>query len=250
MDWIEANWLVFGAALVAAVLALWWLFGRTSKPTPRARKPDVLDEGVGPAQRNQALIDAPPAAQIITPPPVSGTMAGLGEVVAAAAQDAVEEAEAKVQEVAPPPSPPLPPPPPPEPKVVPKPEVVPEPEPQPAPPAKPAPEPLSEPEPAPEPQPAPAPAPEPEPEPEAPAAIAPDDLGRIKGLGPKLQALLPTLGVTTFAQIAAWTEEDLARIDPQLGPFAGRPARDGWIEQAKYLAAGDVAGFEDKFGKV
>ena len=37
--------------------------------------------------------------------------------------------------------------------------------------------------------------------PEAPtAAIAPDDLGRIKGLGTKLQALPPTLGVTSFAR--------------------------------------------------
>jgi predicted flap endonuclease-1-like 5' DNA nuclease len=87
------------------------------------------------------------------------------------------------------------------------------------------------------------------PVPDAPAAAA-DDLARIKGLGPKLQALLPTLGITTFAQIAVWTEADLARIDPLLGPFAGRPARDGWVEQAKYLAAGDVAGFEERFGKV
>ena len=43
---------------------------------------------------------------------------------------------------------------------------------------------------------------------------------------------------------------DLVKLDAQLGPFAGRPARDGWVEQAKYLAAGDVAGFEARFGKV
>ena len=77
-----------------------------------------------------------------------------------------------------------------------------------------------------------------------------DDLGRIKGLGPKLQALLPTLGISSFAQIAALSEADLAALDPKLGPFAGRPTRDGWVEQAKYLAAGDVAGFEALFGKV
>jgi predicted flap endonuclease-1-like 5' DNA nuclease len=108
-----------------------------------------------------------------------------------------------------------------------------------------------------EPTPAPAPAPEVEPAPEAaPAPIEPtasggaDDLSRIKGLGPKLQALLPELGITTFAQIAAMTEADLAELDARLGPFAGRPARDGWVEQAGYLAAGDVAGFEARFGKV
>ncbi|HEX4848791.1 MAG TPA: hypothetical protein VFV30_11650, partial [Novosphingobium sp.] len=82
------------------------------------------------------------------------------------------------------------------------------------------------------------------------AEAGPDDLSRIKGLGPKLQALLPTLGITTFAQIAALSDADLADLDGKLGPFAGRPAKDNWVEQAKFLAAGDVAGFEAKFGKV
>jgi len=77
-----------------------------------------------------------------------------------------------------------------------------------------------------------------------------DDLTRIKGIGPKVSTLLAQLGITTFAQIAAWTNEDLARIDPQLGAFAGRPARDKWIEQARLLAAGDTAGYEEQFGKL
>jgi predicted flap endonuclease-1-like 5' DNA nuclease len=76
------------------------------------------------------------------------------------------------------------------------------------------------------------------------------ELARIKGLGPKLQALLPTLGVTSLAQIAAWTEDDIDRIDAQLGAFAGRIRRDNWVEQAKFLAAGDMAGFEGRFGKL
>ena len=91
-------------------------------------------------------------------------------------------------------------------------------------------------------------------EPEAPAplpaAAAPDDLRKIKGVGPKLAALLHSLGVTTYAQIAAWTEADIDRIDAQLGTFAGRIRRDGWVEQAKFLAAGDTTGFEGKFGKL
>lgn len=77
-----------------------------------------------------------------------------------------------------------------------------------------------------------------------------DDLRKIKGVGPKLVALLASLGVTRFAQIAAWTDADIDRIDAQLGTFAGRVRRDSWVEQAKFLAAGDVAGFEGKFGKL
>ena len=82
----------------------------------------------------------------------------------------------------------------------------------------------------------------------APSA-APDDLTRIKGLGPKLAALLAELGVTTFAQIAAWDDAAVARIDAQLGRFSGRIIRDQWVEQAKLLAAGDESGFTAKFGK-
>ena len=77
-----------------------------------------------------------------------------------------------------------------------------------------------------------------------------DDLTRIKGLGPKIATLLRSLGVTRFDQIAGWSEADVARIDPQLGTFQGRIARDNWIEQARYLSAGDVSGFESRFGKV
>lgn len=84
----------------------------------------------------------------------------------------------------------------------------------------------------------------------AAAVGAPDDLTRIKGLGPKLRTVLAELGVTRFDQIAAWSDADIAAIDPHLGAFQGRIVRDNWVEQARYLAAGDVAGFEGKFGKV
>jgi len=90
--------------------------------------------------------------------------------------------------------------------------------------------------------PAPAPAP-------APASAAADDLSRIKGVGPKLVALLGELGVTSYAQIAAWNEADVARIDDQLGRFAGRITRDQWIEQAKLLSEADEAGFAERFGR-
>ena len=77
-----------------------------------------------------------------------------------------------------------------------------------------------------------------------------DDLSRIKGLGPKLRARLAELGVTRFEQIAGWSDADLAAIDAQLGAFAGRPAKDNWVEQARLLASGDLAAYEAKFGKV
>ncbi len=193
---IDMNTLVIGAAVLAVLLVGFILLRRGSTGAKRRDyKPDVLDEGAASIQRNQALIDAAPAAQIITAPPLSGTLAGVGEAVAVGAQDVVEEAEAEAEAETP---------------------AVPE---------------------------------TPAPAPEAPAGTA-DDLSRIKGLGPKLQALLPTLGITTYAQIAALTDADLADLDTKLGAFAGRPAKDNWVEQAKFLAAGDTAGFEAKFGKV
>ncbi len=79
---------------------------------------------------------------------------------------------------------------------------------------------------------------------------APDDLLRLKGVGPKLKALLIELGVSRYAQIAAWTDSDIAAIDARLGNFKGRPVRDQWVDQAKYLEAGDTAGFEAKYGKL
>lgn len=90
--------------------------------------------------------------------------------------------------------------------------------------------------------------------PTAPVVATPDtdedDLSRLKGVGPKLKTQLTALGVTRFAQIAAWTDADIIVIDAQLGTFKGRPVRDQWVDQAKYLASGDVAGFETKYGKV
>jgi predicted flap endonuclease-1-like 5' DNA nuclease len=76
-----------------------------------------------------------------------------------------------------------------------------------------------------------------------------DDLTRIKGLGPKIAGLLGEFGITSFAQIAAWTPEEVERIDAKLGRFAGRITRDQWVAQAQLLAAGDEAGFTEQFGK-
>ena len=63
---------------------------------------------------------------------------------------------------------------------------------------------------------------------------AADDLKLISGIGPKLEQVLNGLGVTRFAEIAAWSEDDVQRVDAQLG-ISGRILRDGWVEQARTL---------------
>lgn len=71
----------------------------------------------------------------------------------------------------------------------------------------------------------------------AKAAAGGDDLKQLSGVGPALEKKLHEAGVTTFAQIAAWTEADVADMDEKLS-FKGRIEREGWIEQAKELAKG------------
>lgn len=193
---IQANWLIFIAALLVGIVVAYWIFVQGSKPAPRDRRPDVLDEGAAPAQRNQALIDAPPAARFtgpvhIDPPAMAGTMAGIGELIAVAAQEEIDN---------------LPPPASAEPTAF---------------------------------------------AGQAPAGTGePDDLRKIKGLGPKMLTLLQSLGITRYAQIASWTDADLDELDTKLGSFAGRPRRDSWVEQAKLLAGGDTGAYEAKFGKL
>ena len=64
-----------------------------------------------------------------------------------------------------------------------------------------------------------------------------DDLKQLSGVGPALEKKLHEAGVTTFAQIAAWAEEDVAAMDEKLS-FKGRIEREGWIAQAVELAKG------------
>ncbi|MEP2782076.1 MAG: 50S ribosomal protein L21 [Pseudoruegeria sp.] len=64
-----------------------------------------------------------------------------------------------------------------------------------------------------------------------------DDLKKLSGVGPALEKKLLAGGVTSFAQIAAWGEADVAEFDEKLS-FKGRIEREGWIEQAKELAKG------------
>ncbi len=74
----------------------------------------------------------------------------------------------------------------------------------------------------------------------------PDDLTRIKGIGPKLNDLCQSLGVQRFDQIAAWKKADVAEVDQYL-KIKGRIDRDEWVKQAKLLAARDDAAHAAKY---
>jgi large subunit ribosomal protein L21 len=64
-----------------------------------------------------------------------------------------------------------------------------------------------------------------------------DDLSDISGVGPVIVKKLAAEGITTFAQVAAWSEADVEAIEEKLS-FKGRVGREDWIAQAKELAKG------------
>ncbi|MXO67298.1 hypothetical protein [Pelagerythrobacter marinus] len=215
MQIVQTWWPLFVAALLLGIVVAWWIFrpGRSARVVDRSGA-DVLDEGAAPAARNQALIDAPPAAAA-QPPVVPPGVAGTGTAVAAAVEAQQAKAAPDAAEEAPAAGSSAPPPP------------------APAPEAKPA-----------------APAGTATPDTATTTAAGADDLTRIKGVGRKLDELLRSLGVTGLAQIAAWDDAEIDRVDAQLGRFQGRIRRDNWVEQARLLSAGDMRGYEDKFGKL
>lgn len=65
-----------------------------------------------------------------------------------------------------------------------------------------------------------------------------DDLKKISGVGPVLEKKLNGLGIMTFAQIAAFTADDIAKVDDALS-FKGRIERDNWLQQAADFAKGE-----------
>ena len=117
---------------------------------------------------------------------------------------------------------------------------------------KPAPKPKPKPKPKAEAKPKPAPAPKAESKAEAkpkakkPQVLytdgatdgEPDDLKKIKGIGPKFEGDLNAKGVYYFRQIAAWKPADIKMVDEIIDSFPGRIERDEWVKQAKELAKG------------
>lgn len=81
-----------------------------------------------------------------------------------------------------------------------------------------------------------------------PRAGGADDLKLLKGVGPKLEGVLNGLGVYHFDQVASWGPSDIAWVDDRLS-FKGRIERDGWVDQAKTLAAGGETEFSKRSKK-
>lgn len=69
----------------------------------------------------------------------------------------------------------------------------------------------------------------------------PDDLQKIKGIGPKIAGILKALGILRFEQIAAWTPENVAWVNEHL-QFKGRIEREEWIPQARALLSARSGG--------
>jgi NADH-quinone oxidoreductase subunit E len=74
----------------------------------------------------------------------------------------------------------------------------------------------------------------------------PDDLKQIKGIGPKLEEMLHSMGYFHFDQIAAWTPAEVAWMDENLEGFRGRVTRDEWVAQARILAGGGETAFSKR----
>ncbi len=65
----------------------------------------------------------------------------------------------------------------------------------------------------------------------------PSNLSLISGIGPAIEKKLRAAGIQTWNDIAAWTDEDAARLNDEL-KLGHKIARQGWIEQAQELLDG------------
>ncbi len=63
------------------------------------------------------------------------------------------------------------------------------------------------------------------------------NLSLISGVGPTIEKKLRAAGITSWNDIAAWSEADVAKWDEEL-KLRGRATREEWVEQAKELLAG------------
>jgi len=76
----------------------------------------------------------------------------------------------------------------------------------------------------------------PKPPPKAPRRR--DDLTAIGGIGPALAKKLNEAGISSYAQLAALSDDDIERLEKDIIRFSGRIKRDDWVGQAKALAQG------------
>jgi predicted flap endonuclease-1-like 5' DNA nuclease len=249
LELIATNWLAFLIALIIGVVTAYWVWARhrieadiqppqiapsapkavsdLAKSMPAATVPVALMDSAKPAPKAKAAVKATakPAAKIkAAPKPKADAVpkAKPAPVKKAAAPKAkVDAQKVKATPVAKPKTDPV--------KVKTAPAAKPK--------AAPAPKAKAEPKPKAAAKPK-----------AAPKIVIPDNLELLKGVGPKLNTLLKSLGVTSFEQVANWSPADVREVDSKLGTFAGRISRDNWVDQAKLLVAGDVKGFEKKYG--
>jgi len=76
-----------------------------------------------------------------------------------------------------------------------------------------------------------------------------DDLKAIKGVGPKLEKMLNSMGFYHFDQIAKWSDDEMDWVDQNLEGFKGRARRDEWVSQAATLAEGGETEFSKRVNK-
>ena len=60
-----------------------------------------------------------------------------------------------------------------------------------------------------------------------------DDLKRIYGIGPVLEARLNALGLFRYEQIGRWGDDEIEAFQAQLPEFPGRIRREAWVKSAR-----------------
>jgi molybdopterin-containing oxidoreductase family membrane subunit len=67
------------------------------------------------------------------------------------------------------------------------------------------------------------------------ATDTPDNLQKIKGIGPQMEQTLNQIGIYTYAQLSRMNQEEYILLDSITGSFPGRAQRDDWAGQAERL---------------
>lgn len=71
----------------------------------------------------------------------------------------------------------------------------------------------------------------------AATSAASDDLTQLTGVGPAFATKLNEAGVTSFAQIAGWTDAEIDRLDGEITGLKTKAEKGDWVAEAKKLGA-------------
>lgn len=63
-----------------------------------------------------------------------------------------------------------------------------------------------------------------------------DDLTKLTGVGPAFATKLNEAGVTSFAQIAAWDDAEIERLDGEISGLKTKAEKGDWVAEAKGFA--------------